>query len=163
MHLKSKRVKETNEQINDCMIFFFISYTNYCVITFSGCKLSHPFQVVKAQEGIRGMFTSIIAAEQRLVENCRRHGLTFHGHTPADGNCFFHAVSDQLSLLGLPHQSAVQLRNNVVVYLMYHPQIEVSIHVLTRLDLTLYDIKFSISIYFSCNLVSAISKTLCVF
>ena len=64
-------------------------------------------------------------AEQRLHENCRRAGLRVHGHTPADGNCFFHAVADQLSLLGLRKHSAAQLRNCVTLFLEHHPQVEV--------------------------------------
>ena len=65
-------------------------------------------------------------AEQRLIGNCRQHGLVFHGYTPADGNCFFHAVSDQLSLLGVPGQSSSQLRNKVVQFLKSNPTVEVS-------------------------------------
>ena len=70
--------------------------------------------------------SNIDHAEQRLIGNCRHHGLVFHGDTPADGNCFFHAVSDQLSLLGVPDQSPSQLREKVVQFLKSNPTVEVS-------------------------------------
>ena len=101
------------------------------IVIFAGSKVTHPLQITAAQEWIRGVFPSQSDAEQRLLENCQKLGLTFHGHTPADGNCFFHAVSDQLSLLGLPRQSAAQLRHNVVVYLMCHPKIKVCVQDIT--------------------------------
>ncbi|XP_072039985.1 uncharacterized protein [Amphiura filiformis] len=59
-----------------------------------------------------------------LKQNCRRLGLQFHGQTPGDGNCFFHAVSDQLNLLGLPSQSAVDLRQSVVTFMRCNSTIQ---------------------------------------
>ena len=92
-----------------------------------GDNIIDIWKFIAAQKGIQSQFSSQSEAEQRLLENCRKRGLTFHGHTPADGNCFFHAVSDQLSLLGLPHQSPAQLRNNIVSYLSGNQRIQVSI------------------------------------
>ena len=97
----------------------------FCVSSFLDIKHFDPAHITSALHGIQSSFSSQSEAEQRLEENCRRAGLRFHGHIPADGNCFFHAVSDQLSLLGLSHQSAAQLRSNVVLYLLNHPQIQV--------------------------------------
>ena len=62
----------------------------------------------------------------QLEDNCREAGLNFHGDTPADGNCFFHAISDQLTLLGKPRQSVAQLRERVVQFLKENPRVEVS-------------------------------------
>ena len=88
-------------------------------------KLFNPAHINAAFRLIHSLPALENEAEQRLLENCRRAGLRVHGHTPADGNCFFHAVADQLSLLGLQHQSAAQLRNHVTLFLEYHPEVEV--------------------------------------
>ena len=73
-----------------------------------------------------GVGTSQMTAEDQLKYNCFKAGLTFHGDTPTDGNCFFHAVSHQLSLLGHHPKSAAELRYDVVRFLRSHPQIMVS-------------------------------------
>ncbi|XP_072050658.1 uncharacterized protein [Amphiura filiformis] len=73
---------------------------------------------------LENVYSSQNEAEQHLTENCRRAGFKIHGHTPKDGNCCFHAVSDQLTLLGLPHQTAAELRDKAVSYLRRHPQIQ---------------------------------------
>ena len=91
---------------------------------FEGSKLSHPSEVIAALEVLQRT-SSQGDAEQRLLENCVRAGLTFHGETPGDGNCFFHAVCDQLVMLGLPHQTADELRSSVVDFLKSHPSIKV--------------------------------------
>ena len=45
-------------------------------------------------------------------------GLTYRQPpTPGDGNCLFHAMSDQLKRLDMPEQTAAQLRKAVVEYL----------------------------------------------
>ena len=45
-------------------------------------------------------------------------GPTYHqSPTPGDGNCLFHAMSDQLKRLDMPEQTAAQLRKAVVEYL----------------------------------------------
>ena len=88
-------------------------------------KFFDPAHIDSALRFIQSLSASENEVQQRLLENCRRAGLKVHGHTPADGNCFFHAIADQLSLLGLPHQSAVQLRNNVTSFLEQHPQVRV--------------------------------------
>ena len=95
------------------------------LVCYEGLKYFDPAHIRTALHLIQSLSASENEAEQRLLENWQRVGLRVHSHTPADGNCFFHAVADQLSLLGLPHQSAAQLRNDVVLYLKYHPQIEV--------------------------------------
>jgi hypothetical protein len=38
------------------------------------------------------------AAERQLEANCNQHGIMFLVDTPRDGNCFFHAVSDQYAI-----------------------------------------------------------------
>ncbi|XP_072014058.1 uncharacterized protein [Amphiura filiformis] len=59
-----------------------------------------------------------------LQANCKKLNLAFHGKTPADGNCFFNAVSDQLHLFNLPHQSPWNLRQSVVEFLRNNPSIQ---------------------------------------
>ncbi|XP_072029369.1 uncharacterized protein [Amphiura filiformis] len=59
-----------------------------------------------------------------LEDNCKKLNLAFHGKTPADGNCFFNAISDQLNLLGLPHQSPWEIRQSVVEFLRRNPSIQ---------------------------------------
>ena len=91
---------------------------------FEGSKLRHPSEVIAALEVLqRASYQG--DAEQRLIENCVRAGLTFHGETPGDGNCFFHAVCDQLVMLGLSHQTADELRSSVIDFLKSHPTIKV--------------------------------------
>ena len=114
-------------------MFFFKSLTyslafkTFCVFVFhkDQNKFFDPALIDSTFRLIQSLSISDNEVGQRLLENCRRVGLKVHGHTPADGNCFFHAVADQLSLLGLTHQSAAQLRNNVTNFLAYHPQVKV--------------------------------------
>ena len=103
-----------------------LTFILHFLVLCAGFKYFDPVQITTALREIQGLYASENEAEKRLLENCRRAGLKVHGHTPADGNCFFHAVADQLSLLGLPHQSATRLRNGIVCYLKDHPQVQVS-------------------------------------
>ena len=48
--------------------------------------------------------------------------------TPKDGNCLFHAMSDQLSRMGKPSQTASQLRTDVVSFLRSNPTTPDGIH-----------------------------------
>ena len=49
-------------------------------------------------------------------------GLTYHQPpTPKDGNCLFHAMSDQLTRVGKAPQTASQLRSSLVSYLRSNP------------------------------------------
>ena len=66
----------------------------------------------------------VLNSKQRLLENVAKSGLQIRD-TPADGNCFYHAVADQLCLLGCQPQTAVQLRRNVAAYMHSHPELEV--------------------------------------
>ncbi|XP_072023153.1 uncharacterized protein [Amphiura filiformis] len=68
--------------------------------------------------------TSESQVVQYLEENCKKLNLAFHGKTPGDGNCFFSAISDQLDLLNLPHQSPSDLRQSVVEFLRRNPSIQ---------------------------------------
>ena len=61
-----------------------------------------------------------------LEDNCKKLNLAFHGKTPADGNCFFNAVADQLDLLELPQQSPAELRKSVVEFLHEHRSVQVT-------------------------------------
>lgn len=53
----------------------------------------------------------------RLLENLAQLGLKVRRDVPGDGNCFYHAVSDQHKRLGMPEQSAQHLRKTLVEYL----------------------------------------------
>ena len=66
---------------------------------------------------------------RRLEENCRKLGLEVHGQTPTDGNCFFHAGSDQLDLLGLQPMSAAEFRQAVVNFMIDNPVLQVTMSV----------------------------------
>ena len=103
-----------------------LAYVFCCFCISLDIKKFDPAHIRTVFHEIQCLSASENKAKQRLLENCRRAGLRVHGHTPADGNCFFHAVADQLFLLGLQHQSAEQLRNDIILYLRYHPQVEVS-------------------------------------
>lgn len=51
-----------------------------------------------------------------------------HPPTPKDGNCMFHAVSDQLARLGLTPKTPAELRSSVVQYLRNNPLSSGGIH-----------------------------------
>ncbi|XP_019643352.1 PREDICTED: uncharacterized protein LOC109484505 isoform X1 [Branchiostoma belcheri] len=57
----------------------------------------------------------------RLVAHLMESGLTLRPDVPRDGNCLFHAVSDQLVRTGSQSTSHSQLRQDVVSYLRQHP------------------------------------------
>lgn len=52
-----------------------------------------------------------------LNKNLQKLDLTLRTDVPADGNCFFSAVEDQLIRLGLPAPSPSQLRHDLVNFL----------------------------------------------
>ena len=95
------------------------------MFTFPGIKHSSLAEISDILSSIQNVNSSQSEARKHLAENCRKTGLQFHGSIPEDGNCFFHAVSDQLSLLRLKHQDAEELRYQVVSYLTSHPRIQV--------------------------------------
>ena len=60
--------------------------------------------------------------KSKLDHEVSTAGLTYRQPpTPGDGNCLFHAMSDQLKRLNMPEQTAAQLRKAVVEYLRAHP------------------------------------------
>ena len=53
--------------------------------------------------------------ETHLARNARVHGYRIREvDIPSDGNCLFHAVVDQLKVLGVPGQTHESLRNLAV-------------------------------------------------
>lgn len=66
--------------------------------------------------------------EQKLKKNCHDNGLEYLGDTPRNGDCFFEAITSQLSRIGaLESGSAlqpVQLRLKVSEYIQQHPTYE---------------------------------------
>lgn len=65
------------------------------------------------------------AIERRVMSNVHDVGMAFRAPTPADGNCFYHAVSDQLNRLGLPSLSHIRLRGITVEQLHSTSQVYV--------------------------------------
>ncbi|KAL3889371.1 hypothetical protein ACJMK2_001715, partial [Sinanodonta woodiana] len=70
---------------------------------------------------------AISSSQPTLEANCLSVGLKFHGETPADGNCFFEAVSSQLRRLNcVVQQSPQQLRQEVVAFMRNNRVIQAS-------------------------------------
>lgn len=58
----------------------------------------------------------------KLEHEVSAAGLTYRQPpTSGEGNCLFHAMSDQLKRLNMPEQTAAQLRKVVLEYLRAHP------------------------------------------
>lgn len=55
--------------------------------------------------------------KERLSTNCQKLGFGFRDATPKDGNCFFHAISDQLHHLEISCIDHKVLRQDVVEYI----------------------------------------------
>ncbi len=87
------------------------------------------FQFNRALERIQQEWIEQQCSQTQVVKslkaNCKKLNLAYHGNTPGDGNCFFNAISDQLSLLGLPHQSPWDIRQSVVEFLRRNPSLQV--------------------------------------
>ncbi|XP_035685160.1 uncharacterized protein LOC118421765 [Branchiostoma floridae] len=66
--------------------------------------------------------------QSRLRDHLMESGLTLRPDVPKDGNCLFHAVSDQLVRTGSTAISHSQLRQDVVGYLRQHPHNEKGDH-----------------------------------
>ncbi|XP_072043457.1 uncharacterized protein [Amphiura filiformis] len=93
-----------------------------------GTQCKDPAQFKSILERFQQIWIDLPVSESHMVkyleENCRKLNLAIHGKTPGDGNCFFSAVSDQLNLLNLPHQTPSDLRQSVVEFLRRHPSIQ---------------------------------------
>ena len=67
--------------------------------------------------------------KRKLDTEVENAGLTYRDPpTPKDGNCMFHAVSDQLVRLGMTPRTATELRRNVVDYLRLNPLTPQGLH-----------------------------------
>ena len=67
--------------------------------------------------------------KSKLDREVASAGLTYRQpSTPKDGNCLFHAMSDQLNRMGKPPQTASQLRAGVVNFLQSNPTTPDGIH-----------------------------------
>ena len=58
-----------------------------------------------------------------LEMNIQTTGLTIRNNVPADGNCLFHAVTDQLRCLKIKRTRHIDMRREVVQYLRLNPTI----------------------------------------
>lgn len=76
-------------------------------------------------DDMKEKFTSRLSTEAILRSNCQAAGLKFHGSTPTDGNCFFHAIADQLHLHHTKSYSHEELRKMTVDYIQQHKSIQV--------------------------------------
>ena len=69
------------------------------------------------------------SAKSKLDREVTNAGLSYRQPpTPKDGNCLFHAMSDQLTRMGKPSQTASQLRTAVVSFLRSNPTTPDGIH-----------------------------------
>lgn len=63
-----------------------------------------------------------MSEKEKLDVEVQSAGLQYRDPpTPRDGNCMFHAISDQLARLGLALKTPSELRSNVVQYLRNNP------------------------------------------
>ncbi|KAL3889413.1 hypothetical protein ACJMK2_001757 [Sinanodonta woodiana] len=80
--------------------------------------------------------------ESTLEANCLSVGLELHGETPADGNCFFEAVSSQLRRLNcVVQKTPQQLRQEVVTFLRTNRVIQASEGIM-QVDCFIYNESF---------------------
>ncbi len=63
--------------------------------------------------------------QQRLLDNCIQEGLEFCGETPADGNCLFHAVSEQLNVQHQTDIGYIELRKTLSTFLLNNSKLKV--------------------------------------
>ena len=69
------------------------------------------------------------SAKSKLDREVASAGLSYRQPpTPKDGNCLFHAMSDQLTRMKKPSQTASQLRTGVVCFLQSNPTTPNGIH-----------------------------------
>ena len=79
----------------------------------------HTFQSLS-----RGKRLPLRRAKKALQSNMRSLGLTFCNRIiPGDGNCLFHALSDQLKRHQMLRIRHLQLRRRVINYMSKHPYI----------------------------------------
>ncbi|KAL3888210.1 hypothetical protein ACJMK2_000586, partial [Sinanodonta woodiana] len=85
---------------------------------------SHPFLLHQfLQKSQQAAFSN----QSTLEANCLSLGLELHGETPANGNCFFEAVSSQLRRLNCVVQKSPQeLRQEVAAFIRANIVIQVS-------------------------------------
>ncbi|XP_013387807.1 uncharacterized protein LOC106156913 [Lingula anatina] len=85
-------------------------------------RIGQTFQILAEGPRIKDL-------REKLLLSIKAHGMSFHGETPMDGNCFFHAVADQYVRLGL--QQGIthrEIRKLVVSYLQHYQQ-EYTLHI----------------------------------
>ena len=74
-------------------------------------------------------YTEQMSEKEKLDVEVQSAGLQYRNPpTPKDGNCMFHAVSDQVTHLGLTTQTPSELRSSVVKYLRNNPLTSDGIH-----------------------------------
>ena len=71
---------------------------------------------------------------ESLQEEVLLSGMQFKQGVPGDGNCFFHAVADQLKRIGEPGYSAADLRKLSVNFLKTNPLDEEGAHLANYLE-----------------------------
>ena len=71
---------------------------------------------------------------ESLQEEVLLSGMQFRQGVPGDGNCFFHAVADQLKRIGEPGYSAADLRKLSINFLKTNPLDEEGAHLANYLE-----------------------------
>ncbi|CAH1271855.1 MFHAS1 [Branchiostoma lanceolatum] len=94
------------------------------------CNTQDHTDTDNAWERFRSMATEMPPEDEgsRLTAHLMESGLTLRPDVPKDGNCLFHAVSDQLVRTGSQAISHSHLRRDVVGYLRQHPNNEQGDH-----------------------------------
>jgi hypothetical protein len=62
-------------------------------------------------------------AHNSFLRNLQRAGVRVRKNVPADGNCLFHAVCDQLRRLKIARMRHMELRKRAVEYLRSNPTV----------------------------------------
>ena len=108
------------------MSIVLIKCTSFCI---TGEKYYDPNQLSNCWNDWRRKWSQPSlkgeVVHQQLEKNCKQAGVEIRHNTPKDGNCFFHAVSDQLQRLENWHVTAEDLRGKVVGFMKNKPNLQV--------------------------------------
>ena len=131
MRLKDTQITSFNTPQTMLCVAVFVKAENHKILVFHSTDSSNMdfIQFNRVLERIQQDWIEHQCSQSQVVKslkaNCKKLNLAYHGNTPGDGNCFFNAISDQLSLLGLPYESPWDIRQSVVEFLRRNPSIQV--------------------------------------
>jgi len=87
-------------------------------------KSSTDLAVLASISSHREQQASISSEMTEFQNSIAAKGYLIRGNTPADGNCFFHAMTDQLALVNQTHSFST-LRADLVTYIENLPQVNI--------------------------------------